>query len=304
MSARPDERVPRRAKREAEEQRMRFGIAAIASGTALAVLFGLTLASQAGDKTGIPFKDGDYKTYPAPKDSPLSELISGYEFRTPETRSLQDDDFNNPAFIWVDQAMELWDKVEGEAGKSCAECHGAIEDSMKGVGASFPKWSESQGKVINLEQQINLCRTEQMKAEPWKYESDQLLGMTAWVRNQSRGMPVTVSIDGPAHDAFEKGKEFYYQRRGQLDMACASCHEANYGKYLRADLLSQGQSNGFPTYRLKWQKLGSLHRRFRGCNKQVRASPFGYGSDEYVALELYLAWRGQGLPVETPAVRQ
>ncbi|MGI9498509.1 MAG: sulfur oxidation c-type cytochrome SoxA, partial [Geminicoccaceae bacterium] len=49
---------------------------------------------------------------------------------------------------------------------------------------------------------------------------------------------------------------------------------------------------------------GSLHRRFKGCNDQVRAEPFKRGSDEYVNLELYLAWRGQGLPIETPAVRQ
>ena len=75
------------------------------------------------------------------------------------------------------------------------------------------------------------------------------------------------------------------------------------GGQLRANVLSQGQSNGFPTYRLKWQKVGSIHRRFRGCNKMVRAKPYAYGADEYVNLELYLAWRGRGLPVETPAVR-
>ncbi len=87
-------------------------------------------------------------------------------------------------------------------------------------------------------------------------------------------------------------------------MSCAHCHETSYGVALRADMLSQGQSNGFPTYRLKWQGIGSLHRRFRGCNRQVRSDPYGYGSDEYVNLEFYLAWRGMNLPVETPAVRQ
>ena len=75
------------------------------------------------------------------------------------------------------------------------------------------------------------------------------------------------------------------------------------GGIIRANTLTQGQSNGFPTYRLKWNKVGSLHRRFRGCNKQVRATPYGYGSDEYVNLEVFLNARGNGLPVETPAVR-
>jgi sulfur-oxidizing protein SoxA len=86
-------------------------------------------------------------------------------------------------------------------------------------------------------------------------------------------------------------------------MACKNCHEDYAGTMIRANLLSQGQSNGFPTYRLKWQKVGSLHRRFRGCNSQVRATPYKAGSEEYVNLELFLANRGRGLPVETPAVR-
>ena len=86
-------------------------------------------------------------------------------------------------------------------------------------------------------------------------------------------------------------------------MSCAHCHEDNQGNNVRADLLSQGQSNGFPTYRMKWQGLGSLHRRFRGCNKNIRSTSLAYGADEYVNLELYLAWRGQGLPVEGPSVR-
>ena len=47
-----------------------------------------------------------------------------------------------------------------------------------------------------------------------------------------------------------------------------------------------------------------LHRRFKGCNEQVRAKGQGRGAEDYVNLELYLAWRGQGLEVETPAVRR
>ena len=130
-----------------------------------------------------------------------------------------------------------------------------------------------------------------------------MLSVTSYVRHQSRGEPMNVKIDGDAKPFFEKGKAFYKQRRGLLDMSCANCHEDNAGNMIRANLLSQGQSNGFPTYRLKWQKPGSLHRRFRGCNKQVRSQPHAYGADIYDNLELYLAWRGRGLPVETPAVR-
>lgn len=243
------------------------------------------------------------KSYPAPEDHPLSEIISGYEFRDSGTQALQDDDFQNPGFLWVDTGAELWETAEGGKGKSCASCHGDASQSMAQAGAHYPKWSEADGKAINLEQQINKCRTENMGADAWKWESDELLAMTTFVRHQARGVPVAVQIDGPMEAVFDKGEELYYQRNGQLDMACANCHEANYGNHIRSDLLSQGQSNGFPTYRLKWQKIGSLHRRFKGCMKQVRANPYKVGSDEFVALELYLAYRGMGLPVETPAVR-
>lgn len=252
---------------------------------------------------GVGFSQ-DRPSVAPPAGSPLTEVISGYHFRTPETQELQDDDFLNPGFLWVDNGEELWDTVDGAAGKSCASCHDGASESMAGVGARYPVYSEAAGKLVNLEQRINQCRADNMEAEPWKWESSELLGMTSYVRHQSRGVPVEVSIDGPAEEFFEAGRDFYYQRRGQLDMSCASCHESNYGVQLRADLLSQGQSNGFPTYRLKWQGVGSLHRRFRGCNQQVRSDRYGYGSDEYVNLELYLAWRGMGLPVETPAVRQ
>lgn len=240
----------------------------------------------------------------APKGHPLDEVISGWVFRKGATQALQEDDFQNPGFLWVEQGEELWSKVEGSAKKSCATCHKDAADSMSSVGTSFPKWHDKLKKPINLEQQINRCRTENMGADAWKWESDNLLSMTTFVRYQSRGKPVSVDVSGNMSPWFERGKKLYFDRVGQLDMACANCHQDYFGKYIRADRLSQGQSNGFPTYRLKWQKIGSLHRRFKGCMKQVRAKPYKVGGDEFLALEVYLAWRGQGLSVETPAVRQ
>ena len=121
--------------------------------------------------------------------------------------------------------------------------------------------------------------------------------------NKTILLPTDVRLNASLMPFYEEGEAFYNQRRGQLDMACANCHVDFPGVQIRANLLSQGMPNGFPVYRLKWQKVGSLHRRFRGCNKQVRATPYAYGADEYVNLELFLTHRANGLPVETPAVR-
>ena len=238
-----------------------------------------------------------------PAGSPLSELISGYYFQISETQLMQDDDFVNPGFLWVDRGRRLWNEVEGNAGKACASCHGEAEGSMRGVGAAYPKYRPASGKVVNLEQQINVCRREQMQAEPWEFGTDELLAMTVYVKHQSRGMPVNVRIDGPASPFFERGKAHFYQRRGQLDMNCADCHTANQGKLLRGDLLSQGHTNGYPIYALGDTSVRPLHTLLWHCSKLMRSTPFEVLSDEYVNLELFLAWRGQGLPVEVPGVR-
>jgi L-cysteine S-thiosulfotransferase len=262
--------------------------------TVCAALAASSLSAQDQDRKSLRVED---------KDNPLPELTSGYYFTPIETRARQDDDFDNPGFRWVTEGEKLWQVTEGAMGKSCGSCHGKNAAQVKGAAAAYPKYYEPAKKLINLEQRINLCRTQNMRAPAWQYESNELLAMTVYMRRLSRGKPVEAAIDGPAKPFFDFGKDIYSKRIGQLDTSCTSCHNGNYGKKLRAETLSQGQSNGFPAYRTQWQSIGSLHRRFRDCNALVRAEPYPYGSDEYVALELYLAWRGRGLPIEAPSVR-
>ena len=239
---------------------------------------------------------------PAHVADAMDEVMSGWLFRGTETRAMQTDDFDNPGMIFVEQAEEVWNAVDGTEGKSCASCHGASEE-MAGVRPVYPKYNEAAGEVRTLEMQVNDCRETQMGAEPWKYAGGDMVNMTALLASVSRGMPVNVAIDGPAQSTWEAGKELYYTRTGQMELACASCHEANYGNMIRADHLSQGQINGFPVYRLKNTKLNAVHSRFKGCVRDTRAETFAVGSPEFIALELYVASRGNGLSVEGPAVR-
>ena len=232
----------------------------------------------------------------------VSTIYSGWRFRSDETQAVQMDDFDNPAMIWVEQAAEVWETVEGSAGKACASCHEGPEN-MAGVKAVYPKWNEGAGEVRTIEMQVNDCRENQMGAEKWGYGSGDMTNMVALLASVSRGMPVNVAIDGPAQSVWEQGKEIYYTRFGQLELSCANCHEDNYGNMIRADHLSQGQINGFPTYRLKNTKLNGVHARFKGCVRDTRAHTFGVGSPEFVALELYVTSRGNGLSVEGPSVR-
>ena len=234
----------------------------------------------------------------------VEERRSGYTYLSEENQRLQDDDFANPGLLWVERGRDLWQQTDGAAGTSCGRCHGDAAVSMRGVRPRYPRFEAQRGKLINLEQQINHCRTERMHTPPYPYESEALLALTTFVALQSRGLPIEVRIDGPAQPFFEAGKALYTQRRGQFDLACTHCHERYAGQRLRGDIMSQGQINGFPIYRHTWQTLGSTHRMFAWCNTSVRAEPYPPGSDEYINLELFVAWRGRGLPVETPAVRR
>jgi len=264
--------------------------------------------------TGITLAACQMDAYQAPNPNG-SDLWSGYKTATAETRAMQDDDFANPGMPVVDSAVGLYNKKDGEANMSCADCHGAVDDPkggskglpMKGVSARYPVYDADTKKPINVELRINKCRTKYQKANEYKYESDAMLGMTGLIALQSRGIPMMSTADNPSDElnaAWKAGEAFYYERRGQLNMSCKHCHEDHAGELIRAETLSQGHSNGFPTYRFKWSKLGSLHRRFRGCNGNIRAEPYAYGSDEYLNLETYLAWRGRGLPLEGPSVRK
>lgn len=231
----------------------------------------------------------------------LDEVISGLAFQSNDIQLLQQDDFANPGLLWRDEGERLFG-LSSNATSSCHSCHSAA--SLVGAARTFPKYNAVADTVINLEQQINLCRSKQQKQAPLEYESEALLSLTTYVASLSSGMAFNVDITGPAAPYFEQGRAYYYTRVGQLNLACKHCHEDNYGQRLRGDTLSQGHSNNYPTYRLEWQNLGSLHRRLRFCNTGVRAQPFPFGAQQYVNLELFLAWRAAQLPLEVPSVRR
>jgi L-cysteine S-thiosulfotransferase len=235
-------------------------------------------------------------------DIPLDQRRSAYDGMSRETRAMQDDDTANPATLWVLDGESLWSAKTGAAQKSCADCHTDATVSMKGVAARYPAFNDKLGAPVNLEQRVNLCRTENQQAAPLAFESREMLALTAFVARQSRGMPITPD-EAKLAPAIETGRRIFTERQGQLSLACAQCHNDNWDRSLAGSNVGQAHPTGYPIYRLEWQNLGSLQRRLRNCMVGMRTEPYVFGSPEFVALEAFLMWRARGMPLETPAVR-
>jgi sulfur-oxidizing protein SoxA len=231
-------------------------------------------------------------------------LKGGAEFQSADVRAMQADEFANPGMLWVERGAALWKAPRGAANASCASCHGEDARSMQGVAARYPAFDASLGRVVDVEQRVNACVTGKQGGAALGPESTELLALSAFVARQSRGTPVKVSIDGPARAAYERGRTIYFERQGQLNLACTHCHDANWGRTLFAEKVSQGHPVDWPAYRLEWQTLGSLGRRLRACYFGVRAEMPAFGSPDMVALELYLAKRAEGLATQSPGVRR
>ncbi len=234
---------------------------------------------------------------------PPDRLRSGFEDMSRENQALQRDDTANPGLLWVQDGEALWSRKPGPESRSCAECHGAAPVSMRGVAARYPAYDEASARPVDLQGRVNLCRTRHQGAAALPDESADLLALTAYVALQSRGLPVDPPDDPRLAPHRERGRTLFAARFGQLDLACAQCHDANAGGRLGGSTIPQGHPNGYPLYRLEWQSLGSLQRRIRNCLTGIRAEPFPYGAPDAVALELHLAERARGLRMESPAIR-
>ena len=233
-----------------------------------------------------------------------SERRSGYEHMSPATRAMQDDDTANPAMLFVLDGEALWNGKAGTANRSCADCHGDAVQSMKGVAARYPAYDAESAGPIDLEARINRERSDREQAQPWPFESKELLALAAYVARQSRGMPVIAPANNERLLRFiAAGQDLFNRRQGQLNLSCALCHDDNWGKRLAGNIVPQGHPTGYPIYRLEWQELGSLQRRLRNCISGMRAEIPEYGAPEYVDLELFLMERARGMPMESPAVR-
>lgn len=227
------------------------------------------------------------------------ERRSGRDTMSPALQAMAAD--ANPAQLWVQQGRELW----AAGPRACQSCHGGAEHSMRGVVARFPAWvaGGGAGRVMNLAQRVQQCRVERQGLPAWPPESEPLLALTAFVAAQSRGLPLAPPATPALDAAAAQGRALWGQRMGALNLSCAQCHDERAGQRLGGSLIPQGHVEDYPLYRLEWQSLGSLQRRLRNCASGVRAQVWDWDAPELLALEVYLARRSGGMPMQSPGLR-
>ena len=233
-----------------------------------------------------------------------AEPISGYAFLDESTRAMQDDDFENPGMVAVDRGAELFHERREAEVDSCSGCHGQNGAGLdpKAI-ARYPVFDASLGGLVTLQARINHCWEIHLDRFPLTPGDSQLIALETYVRHLAKGEKVKVQTDGEMAPLLARGEALYKTRFGQLDMACQHCHVQHQGQMLRGQRLSQGQANGFPEYRLGKGRITSFQQRLSECFVSFRAEPFEAGSEQADLLELYVTARGNGLPIETPAVR-
>jgi sulfur-oxidizing protein SoxA len=252
----------------------------------------------------------------ATPEEDLEKFRSYFHKRFPNTPK---DDFINGVYSIDAASREQWEEIEEfppyelniEKGKTLfntpfknASCF--PNDGM-GVAHMYPFFDTKSGRVMTLELAINECRAANGE-EPLKWNKGPVADISAYMHYTSRGETVNIQIpnDPRALEAYERGKNHFYAKRGQMNMSCADCHVYNAGNKIRADILSPalGHTTHFPVYRSKWGGLGTMHRRYGGCNKQVRAKPYESQGDEYRALEYFHTYMSNGLESNGPGARK
>jgi len=202
----------------------------------------------------------------------------------------------------LDKGKKMWE-TPFKNGKKYADC---FPNGGKNMAGNYPYFDEKLGKVVTFEMAINACRKSNGEDEIAYKDMKNMGTLTAYARSLSDGMAMSIRVEGPkALAAYEKGKEFFYQRRGQLNFACSTCHVQQVGNILRTEYLSPalGHAAHWPEFR-GGDAVTTLQARYSQCIKNVRAKPFDEGGEEYNNLEYFHSYISNGLPMQTPVFRK
>jgi sulfur-oxidizing protein SoxA len=246
------------------------------------------------------FRDYFTKRFP---NVPLNDFVNGpYSMDADLRKQWQSIDDFPPYDFAVDRGKQMF-AAPFKNGKSYGDC---FPNKGVGIRQNYPYFDADTGEIVTLELALNQCRQANGEA-PYSYVKDEMASLTAYMAFTSRGKPFDIKIpnDPRALAAYQKGEEYFYTRRGQLNFSCASCHVQSPGEHIRTEVLAPalGILAAMPIYRSEWNGMGTISRRFVTCNSQVRGVPLAPQDELYRDVEYYLSYMSNGLPIAGPGTR-
>lgn len=238
-------------------------------------------------------------------------------------REMIGDPLSNPGFLNVDRGEALWSTVRGTKGVSLEGCDlGEGPGKLEGAFARLPRYFKDADRVMDLEQRLHWCMvnlqgldTKDIVARRFGSpgKTSDMEDLVGFIANKSSGMKLSLKLEHPKEqEMFAVGEALFYERRGQWDFSCATCH-ADDGKRIRLqglpNLTKPGKAvqltmGSWPAYRVSQSQLRTMQHRLFDCFRQQRWAQPDYLSDSLTALTVYLNQTAAGAEIQVPAIKR
>ncbi|MFN3566019.1 MAG: sulfur oxidation c-type cytochrome SoxA [Burkholderiaceae bacterium] len=229
----------------------------------------------------------------------------------------------NPAELLVVRGEELWKTKRGPKNASLEQCDlGLGPGVVKGAYAQLPRYFADADQVMDFEARLVHCMVTlqgfdraAVTKSPFSgagQRATDIESITAYVVEQSRGMPIAVPQNHPKEKAsFERGKQLFYMRAGPYDFACATCHGVDGQRIRLQDLPNferpepaQRAFATWPAYRVSQGALRTMQWRLNDCFRQQRWPEPIFVSQGTIDLITFLGVKANGGKMDSPSIKR
>jgi sulfur-oxidizing protein SoxA len=230
----------------------------------------------------------------------------------------------NPAELVIMRGEDLWKQKRGPKQASLEQCDiGLGAGVVKGAYAQLPRFFADANQVMDFEARLVHCMVTLQgldRAEVTKnpfsgagQRQTDIEALTAFVVEQSRGVPVKISQSHPMEQAaFERGRQLFYMRGGPYDFSCATCHGVDGQRIRLQDLpnISHNKQDAarafttWPAYRVSQGALRTMQWRLNDCFRQQRFPEPIFVSQGTIDLITFLGVNANGAKMDSPAIKR
>jgi sulfur-oxidizing protein SoxA len=229
----------------------------------------------------------------------------------------------NPAELLVMRGEELWKTKRGPKGASLEQCDlGLGPGVVKGAYVQLPRYFADVDQVLDFEGRLVHCMVTlqgmdraQVVKSPFSgggQRQTDIEVLTAYIVEQSRGMPIAVPQKHPKERAsYDRGKTLFYMRAGPYDFACATCHGVDDQRIRLQDLPNFEKADParrafatWPAYRVSQGALRTMQWRLNDCFRQQRWPEPTFVSQGTIDLITFLGAKAAGGKMDSPSIKR